>query len=109
MELKATGEFKVLPSRNADVRAEVTGIIEKISVDEWRAVRAGDLIARLFDRDYSADLRQTEGQIAEKTARLRMLKAGPRPRSEEHTSELQSHHDLVCRLLLEKKKKKKQN
>src|SRR5215211_9110141 len=29
------------------------------------------------------------------------------PRSEEHTSELQSHSDLVCRLLLEKKKKKK--
>src|SRR6266540_6334330 len=28
-----------------------------------------------------------------------------RARSEEHTSELQSHHDLVCRLLLEKKKK----
>src|SRR5690242_21909233 len=30
--------------------------------------------------------------------------AGPR-RSEEHTSELQSHVNLVCRLLLEKKKK----
>src|SRR5438034_4812396 len=33
--------------------------------------------------------------------------AGPtrcRRRSEEHTSELQSHSDLVCRLLLEKKK-----
>src|SRR5437667_10719002 len=33
-------------------------------------------------------------------------RAGPLPphvRSEEHTSELQSHHDLVCRLLLEKK------
>src|SRR5882762_9033628 len=28
------------------------------------------------------------------------------PRSEEHTSELQSHLNLVCRLLLEKKKKK---
>src|SRR5260221_510358 len=28
-----------------------------------------------------------------------------RRRSEEHTSELQSHSDLVCRLLLEKKKK----
>src|SRR5947207_4547865 len=27
-------------------------------------------------------------------------------RSEEHTSELQSHSDLVCRLLLEKKKQK---
>src|SRR5437773_6369367 len=31
--------------------------------------------------------------------------AGSWTRSEEHTSELQSHHDLVCRLLLEKKKK----
>src|SRR5438132_9743663 len=30
-------------------------------------------------------------------------------RSEEHTSELQSHSDLVCRLLLEKKKKTRQN
>src|SRR6266496_5203382 len=29
------------------------------------------------------------------------------PRSEEHTSELQSRRDLVCRLLLEKKKKTK--
>src|SRR5260370_24004450 len=31
-----------------------------------------------------------------------------RMRSEEHTSELQSHLNLVCRLLLEKKKKKKE-
>src|SRR5438034_3173380 len=30
-------------------------------------------------------------------------------RSEEHTSELQSHSDLVCRLLLEKKKKQQHN
>src|SRR6266496_3105134 len=29
-------------------------------------------------------------------------------RSEEHTSELQSRRDLVCRLLLEKKKRKRQ-
>src|SRR5260370_6207109 len=32
---------------------------------------------------------------------------GPRFRSEEHTSELQSHLNLVCRLLLEKKNKNK--
>src|SRR3970282_1945240 len=31
-----------------------------------------------------------------------LLKLGAGLRSEEHTSELQSHHDLVCRLLLEK-------
>src|SRR5690242_21289357 len=35
--------------------------------------------------------------------------AGQQDRSEEHTSELQSHVNLVCRLLLEKKKKIKIN
>src|SRR3712207_8399293 len=39
-------------------------------------------------------------------ARLWTLRA--RPRSEEHTSELQSRQYLVCRLLLEKKKNNKQ-
>src|SRR5438034_8687403 len=38
--------------------------------------------------------------------RLKRPMPGSR-RSEEHTSELQSHSDLVCRLLLEKKKKNK--
>src|SRR2546430_12183067 len=33
------------------------------------------------------------------------LQNGGHPRSEEHTSELQSQSNLVCRLLLEKKKK----
>src|SRR5947207_5444751 len=38
-------------------------------------------------------------------AACRRVEAGCwRSRSEEHTSELQSHSDLVCRLLLEKKK-----
>src|SRR6266496_1217748 len=34
----------------------------------------------------------------------RCRRPGSSPRSEEHTSELQSRRDLVCRLLLEKKK-----
>src|SRR5206468_9740237 len=37
---------------------------------------------------------------------VRDVPRGSGPRSEEHTSELQSRSDLVCRLLLEKKKKK---
>src|SRR5204862_1836952 len=36
-------------------------------------------------------------------------RGNPARRSEEHTSELQSRRDLVCRLLLEKKKKKNEN
>src|SRR5688572_32952733 len=39
-------------------------------------------------------------------ARTRSHRGDERPRSEEHTSELQSQSNLVCRLLLEKKKKK---
>src|SRR2546421_1031926 len=44
-------------------------------------------------------------------ASLRQALSGgrSRSRSEEHTSELQSRSDLVCRLLLEKKKKKSQS
>src|SRR5699024_12131460 len=38
----------------------------------------------------------------------RSLCRGSRPRSEEHTSELQSRFDLVCRLLLEKKKQERE-
>src|SRR5438034_6443483 len=44
----------------------------------------------------------TISATSERSLELRM-------RSEEHTSELQSHSDLVCRLLLEKKKKKNQS
>src|SRR5437667_8738332 len=46
--------------------------------------------------------------LAERTRgdRFAIDAAYVRARSEEHTSELQSHHDLVCRLLLEKKKQR---
>src|SRR5438034_1711933 len=46
--------------------------------------------------------------ITRNRSSMRGLGSGLRAdaRSEEHTSELQSHSDLVCRLLLEKKKKK---
>src|SRR5437667_1923258 len=41
--------------------------------------------------------------VAQRTDLLLVAPATAEERSEEHTSELQSHHDLVCRLLLEKK------
>src|SRR5438874_10505447 len=46
------------------------------------------------------------GEGGDRAARRPRLGIGE-SRSEEHTSELQSRRDLVCRLLLEKKKKKK--
>src|SRR2546430_3207507 len=47
--------------------------------------------------------RRTSAGVVRRTAGRRGSVA--RPRSEEHTSELQSQSNLVCRLLLEKKKK----
>src|SRR5207249_10775827 len=57
---------------------------------ERAALRTAHATAKPYDR---------------KTARRSARSLG-RCRSEEHTSELQSRFDLVCRLLLEKKKKK---
>src|SRR5436190_18565970 len=52
--------------------------------------------AQPFTDDPAHPLRREEAVVA--TQQI------PGRRSEEHTSELQSHSDLVCRLLLEKKK-----
>src|SRR5690349_22872196 len=57
-----------------------------------------------LDRAAEHDVGAAAGHVG--GHRDRALVAGER-RSEEHTSELQSRRDLVCRLLLEKKKKKK--
>src|SRR5438874_7850743 len=56
--------------------------------------------AEVIERDPHAE----RAQLAE---RIDGGRAGLKNRSEEHTSELQSRRDLVCRLLLEKKKKRK--
>src|SRR2546428_4287454 len=47
------------------------------------------------------------GNARQQVDRSARRAGGDDARSEEHTSELQSRSDLVCRLLLEKKKKKK--
>src|SRR2546430_16751770 len=47
------------------------------------------------------------GQLAARDLRVDVVRDLMEDRSEEHTSELQSQSNLVCRLLLEKKKKRK--
>src|SRR5215204_7272264 len=78
------------------------------TVSTFQSGRVGTSIARLV-------LPQAEGKApptnltlpsGEVSLRISMCSASQPSRSEEHTSELQSHSDLVCRLLLEKKKKK---
>src|SRR5690242_21764247 len=54
---------------------------------------------------WRVDIETAEGQLIGRVPFS--VRPGGADRSEEHTSELQSHVNLVCRLLLEKKKKKK--
>jgi len=77
MQLRVTGPVDVLPLHNADVRAEVAGIIDEIRVDEGDHVLKGDVIARLSDRDYRAELEKTEAEIRQTDAKLDLLVAGP--------------------------------
>src|SRR5260370_27720508 len=54
-------------------------------------------------------LEQVRAELAHDVAMFEERRADLFQRSEEHTSELQSHLNLVCRLLLEKKKKRNTN
>src|SRR6266704_4171593 len=59
-------------------------------------------------RHSAASAPLTRGEVSRTSSRKvenRNASTSRRTRSEEHTSELQSRFDLVCRLLLEKKKK----
>src|SRR5690242_21342584 len=65
--------------------------------------RSSDLITALATRSLET---AASGGMPKKMTRTGVIRAPPPMpvRSEEHTSELQSHVNLVCRLLLEKKK-----
>src|SRR5438034_6753743 len=65
---------------------------------------ASDLLAVLRKVD-RASLDPVAGCVLPEVFGDALRALGDLQRSEEHTSELQSHSDLVCRLLLEKKKK----
>src|SRR5690606_40968160 len=59
---------------------------------------------RLFRQLLFIDIRKHHlGSVSQEVTADLMTDAAGRPRSEEHTSELQSRENLVCRLLLEKK------
>src|SRR5437867_10064629 len=80
-----------------------TGVLRYSSMMRWNSTRfppACVWIGTLSSRAASLPARRSGSLHVSTWAAFSM------PRSEEHTSELQSPYDLVCRLLLEKKKKK---
>src|SRR3712207_7416973 len=72
---------------------------------ERQAVEQDGLIEAGAEREALVAERRVEGAARVELARVQEAVGRPVVRSEEHTSELQSRQYLVCRLLLEKKKK----
>src|SRR2546427_2121307 len=87
---------------------------------EVRQAADGDAGIRAYER-HAADVvivdifmpgqggLQTIGRLRREWPAVKIVAMSGVKRSEEHTSELQSQSNLVCRLLLEKKKKNKNN
>src|SRR5207249_8551420 len=85
------------PSLPLGTRVMVTNLANGRSVDVRINDRGPFVDGRAIDLSYAAA--RVLRMVGPGTVRVRI------ERSEEHTSELQSRFDLVCRLLLEKKKK----
>ncbi len=79
LQLRIGGPVIVLPEENADVRAQVDGIITAILVDEGDSVRRGDVIARLSNNATVAELHKTEASARETSAELEKLVVGASP------------------------------
>src|SRR5437773_4736745 len=84
--------------------AEASDYVRELgfSIDEIAAPEFGPVLDRAEKRLEEA---LSKGQVSNDSISESTEILSFPVRSEEHTSELQSHHDLVCRLLLEKKKK----
>src|SRR5690606_7058407 len=92
-----------------NVAAKLGGRVEDIFVREGDFVKARQPLAKMqvvtleAQRDEARAMHQ-QAITSVATAKAQLAMRRSEVRSEEHTSELQSRENLVCRLLLEKKK-----
>src|SRR5438132_7180397 len=82
--------------------ARAVGLVERIITEVLMTTRA--LLVPVAAALALAACREPASPASSSSSSPRPAFAVGAGRSEEHTSELQSHSDLVCRLLLEKKK-----
>src|SRR6266480_3590720 len=102
-------ELKLPMVASFDLYAAETSVLSALNVG-IRYVTAGARAVLLIGAESDnqlVDLPGQGGRVHSRGAAAVLLTPADDDRSEEHTSELQSHVNLVCRLLLEKKKKKK--
>lgn len=75
--LNATGY--VIAAHKIQVASKVVGKVAWIGVEKGDAVKAGQVIVRLEDDEYKAQMQQARGQLMTLEARLQELEAGSRP------------------------------
>src|SRR2546425_4116153 len=98
-----------------DASSATTGVVGPITVPAWAALTTLSAPGGVNTADDQPTFAWRSPAVAappgpfryDLTVRRSAVQFANLPRSEEHTSELQSLAYLVCRLLLEKKKKKK--
>src|SRR6266536_183083 len=96
-ELAGMGATTLLVARDAERGERARRQIAATTGNQRLHVLLADLAAQ-------AQVRRLAEQVRDRADRLHVLVNNAGLRSEEHTSELQSRVDLVCRLLREKKK-----
>src|SRR4051794_17908722 len=75
--LTATGY--IIAAHKIEVASKVNGRVASIGVDKGDKVQAGQVLVRLEDDEYRAQLAQQKGQLANLQAKLEELKNGSRP------------------------------
>src|SRR5690349_3745842 len=75
--LNATGY--IIAAHRIQVASKVVGKVAWIGVDKGSKVKEGQVIVRLEDDEYRAQLQQARGQLANLDARMRELQNGSRP------------------------------
>jgi HlyD family secretion protein len=73
----------VVAAHRIDVGAKVLGRVQWIGVDKGDKVAAGQVLVRLEDADYRAQVEQARAALAAAEARLDELRAGSRPQEKE--------------------------
>lgn len=76
---QATGQFKVRPARRAEIRAQVSGFLRVVYLEEGSRVSGDSPIACLEVPDLASNLTRKAAEVREAEARLRLLEAGSRP------------------------------
>src|SRR5947207_10979271 len=113
LRILSTGRDTCRPRCRGRERSVCAGMIsEKLSLGVGMEDEANktEVVKALLDDGTSISIQATslggEERVAFGVPPFQEVTDTVEGRSEEHTSELQSHSDLVCRLLLEKKKTK---